>query len=70
MSKLSKYIIDSIITKSLLFFFPDPYYDHTEIIEFLMESKDFDNIFDLFTHEKREAENIENSRNEDEEVKD
>jgi len=67
-TEISTHIVEVIITKSLVFFFPDPYYDNTDIIEFLMELKEFDNIFEFFEQEKRDTLNIENSRADDETI--
>ncbi|CAI2375016.1 unnamed protein product [Moneuplotes crassus] len=70
LANISLKIFEMMISKSIVYFFPDPYHDHTDVIEFLMEVKDFDNIFELFDHEKQLASNDENSRIEGEVVQD
>ena len=62
----SDQIVEVMINKSLLFYFPDPFYDHSDILEFLMDIRELDSIFELYKHEKQKCLTIENSKLEEE----
>jgi hypothetical protein len=59
--EINEHTIEVIINKCLLFYFPDPFYDVSEIIEFIMEIRNYDSVFDLFAQEKLHTLNNENS---------
>ena len=61
----SDYVIEVMINKCLLFYFPDPFYNNSDIIEFIMETKNQDSVFDLLKSEKQKVLNTENNHTED-----
>ena len=62
LKEISNQIIEVMINKTLLFYFPDPFYDNSDILEFLMEIRDLDSIFELYKYEKQKWLTMENSK--------
>jgi hypothetical protein len=58
------HVIDVMINKCILFYFSDTFYNNTDVIEFVMETKRLDSVFELLACEKQDVLRGENARDE------
>ena len=64
----SNYIVEVLLNKCLLFYFPDPMYDHSIILDFMMEISNTETVFDLLVSEKNKIRITENSKLENDHI--